>query len=101
MKKTFLLAIICLLQAKNPFAQMLDLSKSKIIVNDKEVTLAQIWLWLLQQNAVRAGLWLFICPLFGFSIAAWLMKDPISIYTLIGVALVIGGLAIAQRNTKK
>jgi drug/metabolite transporter (DMT)-like permease len=59
---------------------------------------AQLWLWLLQQNAVRAGLWLFICPLFGFSIAAWLMKDPISIYTLIGVALVIGGLAIAQRS---
>lgn len=65
------------------------------------IVAVQLWLWLLQRNAVRAGLWLFLCPLFGFSIAAWLLKDPISIYTLLGVALVIGGLVIAQRNTKQ
>ncbi|ANE50395.1 hypothetical protein SY85_07695 [Flavisolibacter tropicus] len=60
-----------------------------------------LWMWLLQRNAVRAGLWLFLCPLFGFAIAAWLMHDPISIYTLAGIALVIGGLVIAQRSTKR
>ncbi|HYH14388.1 MAG TPA: DMT family transporter [Flavisolibacter sp.] len=65
------------------------------------IVAVQIWLWLLQRNAVKAGLWLFICPLFGFSIAAWILKDPLSIHTLVGVALVIGGLAIAQRNTKR
>ena len=61
----------------------------------------QLWLWLLQKNAIKAGLWLFLCPLFGFSIAAWVMKDAVSIYTIIGIALVIGGLVIAQQNTKR
>ena len=65
------------------------------------IVAAQLWLWLLQTNAVKAGLWLFLCPLFGFAIAAWLMKDSISIYTIAGVALVIIGLVIAQRNAKK
>jgi probable blue pigment (indigoidine) exporter len=65
------------------------------------IAAVQLWLWLLQRNAIRAGLWLFLCPLFGFAIAAWLMHDPISMYTLAGVALVIGGLVIAQKNTKK
>lgn len=65
------------------------------------IVAAQLWLWLLQTNAVKAGLWLFLCPLFGFAIAAWLMKDSISIYTIAGVALVVIGLVIAQRNAKK
>lgn len=28
-----------------------------------------LWLWLLQKNAVQAGLWLFLCPPFGFALA--------------------------------
>jgi len=59
----------------------------------------QLWLWLLQKNTVRAGLWLFLCPLFGFAIAAWLLHDTISMYTIAGIALVIGGLAVSQKNT--
>jgi drug/metabolite transporter (DMT)-like permease len=61
----------------------------------------QLWLKLLQLNAVRAGLWLFLCPLFGFIIAAWLLNDKISIYTVIGVLLVIGGLTISKISAKK
>ncbi len=61
----------------------------------------QLWLWLLQVNAVRAGLWLFVCPLFGIMIAAWLLKDKISGYTIVGVALVILGLLLSKLNTKK
>jgi drug/metabolite transporter (DMT)-like permease len=57
-----------------------------------------LWLWLLQKNAIRAGLWLFLCPLFGFIIAAWLVNDDISVYTVVGVMLVISGLFIAQRK---
>lgn len=60
----------------------------------------QLWLWLLQQNAVRAGLWLFLCPLFGFIIAAWILKEPVSIYTIVGVLLVIAGLLMSRMNTK-
>jgi probable blue pigment (indigoidine) exporter len=61
----------------------------------------QLWLWLLQVNAVRAGLWLFLCPLFGFVFAAWWMKDTISAYTITGVSLVIGGLLLSKINTRK
>ena len=61
----------------------------------------QLWLWLLQGNAVKAGLWLFLCPLFGYLFAAWLMKDAISIYTVAGVLLVIGGLLLSKVNAKR
>lgn len=61
----------------------------------------QLWLRLLQINPVRAGLWLFLCPLFGFIIAAWILKDPISIYTVVGVLLVIVGLLLSRMNSKR
>jgi probable blue pigment (indigoidine) exporter len=61
----------------------------------------QLWLWLLNINPVRAGLWLFLCPLFGFIFAAWWMNDEISVFTLIGVALVIAGLLLSKINAKK
>jgi probable blue pigment (indigoidine) exporter len=62
------------------------------------IVAVQLWLWLLQSNPVKAGLWLFLCPLFGFAIAAWLLHDIISWYTLAGVTLVILGLLIAQKR---
>ena len=61
----------------------------------------QLWLWLLSVNPIRAGLWLFLCPLFGFFFAVWWMNDVISIYTVIGVALVITGLLLSKINTTK
>jgi probable blue pigment (indigoidine) exporter len=61
----------------------------------------QLWLWLLQQSPVRAGLWLFLCPLFGFAFAAWLVKDAISLYTVAGVVLVTGGLLLSKLNERK
>jgi len=61
----------------------------------------QLWLWLLQQNPVRAGLWLFLCPFFGFAFAAWLVHDAISIYTIAGVLLVTVGLLLSKLNERK
>jgi len=61
----------------------------------------QLWLWLLNINPVRAGLWLFLCPLFGYFFAVWWMKDVISIYTITGVILVIGGLLVSKLNMRK
>jgi probable blue pigment (indigoidine) exporter len=60
-----------------------------------------LWLWLLRLNPIRAGLWLFLCPLFGFVIAALLLKDVISLFTVIGVVLVIGGLLLSKLNIKR
>ena len=59
----------------------------------------QLWLWLLRKNTIKAGLWLFLCPVFGFAIAAPILHDPISSYTIIGVLLVILGLFLAERKT--
>lgn len=61
----------------------------------------QLWLWLLKKNAVKAGLWLFLCPVFGFAIAAIILKDKITLYTIIGVVLVMIGLFLSQREVKQ
>lgn len=54
------------------------------------------WFYLLKIDTVRASLWLFLCPLFGFFFAWWLMDEPITYFTLTGTALVVGGLYLAQ-----
>ena len=59
---------------------------------------AQLWLWLLKINPVRAGFWLFLCPLFGALIAAWLLGDSITWYTWVGIALVVLGLLFARKR---
>ena len=58
----------------------------------------QLWLYLLKDNPVKAAFWLFLCPVFGFIIAAIVLKEPISIYTLTGVLFVIAGLYIVQKK---
>lgn len=64
----------------------------------------QLWLYLLKIDPVKASLWLFLCPIFGFGFAAMLLNEPITIYTVIGTFCVIVGLYLAQRekfSTKK
>jgi drug/metabolite transporter (DMT)-like permease len=65
------------------------------------IVAVQLWLWLLQLNAIRAGLWLFLCPLFGFIIAAMILQDSINTYTIVGILLVIAGLLLSRVNMKK
>ena len=66
-----------------------------------EIFSVQLWVWLLQVKEVKAGLWLFLCPLFGYFFAAWWMGDSVSSYTIAGVSLVIGGLFLSKFNTKR
>lgn len=65
------------------------------------IVAVQIWLWLLKTDAVRAGLWLFLCPVFGFAYASWLLKEPLDMYTIIGVVLVLVGLLLSRFDAKK
>jgi drug/metabolite transporter (DMT)-like permease len=58
----------------------------------------QLWLYMLGKNPVKASFWLFLCPVFGFIIAAIMLKEPIGIYTFAGVAMVIGGLYLVQKK---
>ncbi len=57
----------------------------------------QCWLLLLKYNTAKAAYWLFLCPVFGFVMAAVLLKEPLSWFTLAGVILVIAGLYVAQQ----
>ena len=59
----------------------------------------QLWLYLLKIDAVKAALWLFLCPIFGFIYANIFLNEPITIYTFIGTGLVILGLYLGQRKT--
>lgn len=59
-----------------------------------------LWLKLIQEDAVRAGFWLFLCPIFGIIIAAILVGDTISLYTIVGVAMVLAGLGISHYDKK-
>jgi drug/metabolite transporter (DMT)-like permease len=56
------------------------------------------WFYLLRIDTVRASMWLFLCPLFGFFFAWWLMGEPVTSYTVFGTVLVLVGLYIGQRT---
>ena len=55
------------------------------------------WFYLLRIDAIKASLWLFLCPIFGFFFAWLLMDEPITWYTIVGTFLVFGGLYLGQR----
>lgn len=65
------------------------------------IVAVMLWLWLLRSDAVKAGLWLYLCPVFGFVQAALVLGDGISIYTFTGVGLVLGGLLLARKAGSK
>ena len=56
------------------------------------------WFYLLRLDTVRASLWLFLCPVFGFFFAWWLMDEPITLITISGTVLVMAALYIGQRK---
>ncbi|RIV20466.1 DMT family transporter [Fibrisoma montanum] len=57
----------------------------------------QLWFFLIRKDPVRASLWLFLCPIFGFVYSYLLLGEPITLYTLIGTGLVIGGLWLGRQ----
>ncbi len=58
----------------------------------------QLWLWLLKADAVRASIWLYLCPIFGLLFSSWLLHEPLTYYTLFGTILVLGAVFIGQRK---
>lgn len=57
----------------------------------------QLWFFLVKQDPVRASLWLFLCPIFGFVYSFALLGEPITAWTLAGTVLVIGGLWLGRK----
>ena len=62
----------------------------------------QFWLYLLKINPIKASYWLFLCPIFGFIIAYFMVQEPLTIYTFFGVLFVIIGLytSLTSKKTK-
>jgi drug/metabolite transporter (DMT)-like permease len=58
----------------------------------------QMWLYLLKIDPIKASLWLYLCPTFGFIYAKLLMDEPITVYTVVGTLIVILGLYIGQKK---
>jgi probable blue pigment (indigoidine) exporter len=63
------------------------------------IAAVQLWLFLLNTDAARSSFWLFLCPVFGFIISNIFTGEPITLYTVGGMVLVIGG--IYWENVKK
>lgn len=59
----------------------------------------QLWLRLLREDAVRASLWLFLCPVIGLILSTLLLDEPFTIHTAIGAAVVL--VALYLGNVKK
>jgi len=59
----------------------------------------QLWLYLLKEDAVRASLWLFLCPVFGLAYASVLLKEPFTVYTALGAVLVLVSLYWGQQKS--
>lgn len=62
------------------------------------VVALQLWFYLVSKDAVRASLWLFLCPVFGFFYSWMLLDEPVTGFTFAGTFLVIGGLYLAQKE---
>jgi probable blue pigment (indigoidine) exporter len=62
------------------------------------IAAVQMWLYLLKIDTVKAALWLYLCPTFGFIYAKILMDEPITVFTIVGTLLVILGLYIGQKK---
>ncbi|OMP80620.1 DMT family transporter [[Flexibacter] sp. ATCC 35208] len=62
------------------------------------VTALQLFFYLVKRDAVRASLWLFLCPVFGFIYAAILLHEAVTLFTWGGTILVIAGLYLGQRE---
>ncbi|UXP32784.1 DMT family transporter [Reichenbachiella agarivorans] len=58
----------------------------------------QLWLRLLKTDPVRASLWLYLCPIFGFVYATFLLSEPFSVFSVIGGVLVILALYLGQKK---
>jgi drug/metabolite transporter (DMT)-like permease len=57
-----------------------------------------LWFYLLNQDPVKASLWLFLVPVAGYILAAIFLDEPITLYALGGTALVLVGLSLARRR---
>jgi probable blue pigment (indigoidine) exporter len=91
---------ILLHSSENTFDQTFWFSLLWLII-PVSIGAVQLWLRLLKTDAIKASLWLYLCPIFGFIYAAFLFHERITMYTTAGTALVLAALYIGQSQQKK
>jgi probable blue pigment (indigoidine) exporter len=57
-----------------------------------------LWLWLLSEDSIRASYFLFLCPAFGLLYAYFILDEPFTWFTLIGLSVVMLGLWVGKRK---
>lgn len=57
-----------------------------------------MWLYLLQKDPVKAGLWLFLTPALGYFMAIIILHEKITVYGVAGSLLVVSGLLYSRRK---
>ncbi len=57
-----------------------------------------MWLNLVQKDSVKAGLWLFLTPAFGYLMAVIILREKITVYGIAGSLLVVSGLLYSRRK---
>ncbi len=50
-------------------------------------------------GAARAGIFVNLVPVFGALLAVVLLGEPFALYHAVGLALVLGGIWLAERRT--
>lgn len=66
------------------------------------VSMGALWLWfyLIEQDPVSASLWMFLCPVFGYMYAYVISGESITIFTIVGTLMVIGGLYVGKKQSR-
>lgn len=60
-----------------------------------------LWLWLLSNDPVKASFFLFLCPIFGFAYAYFILDEPFTLYTFGGLVVVMAALYIGQYKKRQ
>ena len=84
-------------KGENQFDRLFWISEAWLIFPVSIVSV-QLWLVLLKKDAVRASLWLFLCPISGLIISSIFLGEQISSFTIAGTVMVLGSLYLGQRQ---
>lgn len=60
----------------------------------------QLWLYLIDHDAVSAGNWLYLTPVFGYAYGYFLLGESITLYAVTGTILVLAGLIVSKKQNK-
>jgi probable blue pigment (indigoidine) exporter len=59
-----------------------------------------LWQYLVKRDTVSAATWLYLVPVFGYSMGYLLLGEKITLYAIVGSAMVIAGLIISKRKPR-